>query len=407
MIVRMRKMRAVMPLCVLAIVATAFLFTSAADAGSLEELRQQLFDRRQRVQKVEERIKKYEEEIAKRRGAALTLQGQINVLEDGIEGLSLEIQKTEAEIEEVEAEIAAIKEEISAAERDILARKGLLKEYLRELQALDTDSTIEALLKYPTLSEAIKETRALYRVEQNSQEALDRIQEIKKSLQERAESFVDLQRELSVLQGRQKSQKITLEEQERGKTRLLEITKSQEAEFKKLLDASVAERRSTESEISRLDAEIRAELERQGITKLGRVGQFDWPLEAIFGVSCGFHCPDYPYARLIGPHSGIDLPTHAGTEIRAPADGYVGRVNIASSTGYSYILVIHGDNLSTVYGHITGAAVAEGTFVTRGQVIGYTGGAPGTRGAGLSTGPHLHFEVRKSGIPVNPIAYLP
>ncbi|MEX2054729.1 MAG: M23 family metallopeptidase, partial [Candidatus Andersenbacteria bacterium] len=64
------------------------------------------------------------------------------------------------------------------------------------------------------------------------------------------------------------------------------------------------------------------------------------------------------------------------------------------------------DNISTVYGHVSGFAVNEGQVVTRGTTIGYTGGAPGTRGAGLSSGPHLHFEVRVNNAHVNPRKYL-
>jgi murein DD-endopeptidase MepM/ murein hydrolase activator NlpD len=384
-----------------------FLLSPSASADVLDDLRQRLLERRQAVQNIEERIQKHREDVSRKKQEALTLQSQIKIIDDGVGVLTLEIEKTEAEVNAVKAEITAIQEDIRIVEQDIERRKELLKEYLRELQVLDSDSVIEALLKYATLSAGLTEVQAIYRVEKDSQETIDRIQELRTSLKGRAEAFTDLQRELDVLLTRQTSQKQTLEDQRVAKNRLLEITKEQEEEFKKFLSTTVEEQKRANAEITRIDAQIRAELERQGIKRLGGVGIFDWPVDPIFGVSCGFHCPDYPYQSLIGPHSGIDLPTHMGTEIRAAADAYVARNSIASGAGYSYILLIHGDNLSTVYGHISGATVAEGSFITRGQRIGYTGGAPGTRGSGLSTGPHLHFEVRKNGIPVNPTGYLP
>jgi murein DD-endopeptidase MepM/ murein hydrolase activator NlpD len=70
-------------------------------------------------------------------------------------------------------------------------------------------------------------------------------------------------------------------------------------------------------------------------------------------------------------------------------------------------MIIHANGLATLYAHMSRLDVVQDQYVTRGQVIGLSGGRAGSPGAGFSTGPHLHFEVREDGIPVDPYKYLP
>lgn len=98
-------------------------------------------------------------------------------------------------------------------------------------------------------------------------------------------------------------------------------------------------------------------------------------------------------------HAGIDIASHYGDEIRAPADGDV--TNVEQRAGYGRLIILdHGFGLTTWYGHLSGFNVQAGTHVKRGDVIGYEGDS------GRSTGPHLHYEVRINNTPVNPWHYL-
>ncbi len=133
---------------------------------------------------------------------------------------------------------------------------------------------------------------------------------------------------------------------------------------------------------------------------------FDWPVAPALGISAHFEDSGY-LARFGFPHHAVDIPTSQGTPIAAPAPGTVLKVAL-NGLGYSYIVLEHEDGLQTIYGHISDAAVEEGDIVTIGQMIGHSGGQPGTLGAGLATtGPHLHFAVRKDGVLVDPLKYLP
>jgi murein DD-endopeptidase MepM/ murein hydrolase activator NlpD len=89
----------------------------------------------------------------------------------------------------------------------------------------------------------------------------------------------------------------------------------------------------------------------------------------------------------------------SGTPVRAPADG---DVNVASmQSGYGREVVLnHGHDITTLFGHLSAIAVLEGQHVARGQIIGYVGQS------GRATGPHLHYEVRVHNVPVNPHKYM-
>jgi murein DD-endopeptidase MepM/ murein hydrolase activator NlpD len=98
-------------------------------------------------------------------------------------------------------------------------------------------------------------------------------------------------------------------------------------------------------------------------------------------------------------HSGIDIASHYGDEIRATADGVVEEAD--QRAGYGRLVVIdHGFGVSTWYGHLSGFKAEVGMTVKRGDIIGYEGQS------GRSTGPHLHYEVRIYNTPVNPWRYL-
>ena len=98
-------------------------------------------------------------------------------------------------------------------------------------------------------------------------------------------------------------------------------------------------------------------------------------------------------------HSGVDISSHYGQAVLAPADGTVTYADFYNGYG-RMIQIDHGNGLSTRYGHLSGFAVADGQSVREGQVIGYVGLS------GRSTGPHLHYEVRIHDTPVNPHKFL-
>jgi len=128
---------------------------------------------------------------------------------------------------------------------------------------------------------------------------------------------------------------------------------------------------------------------------LGRIGRPipDAQLSSPFGLRAD------PLGGGAGFHPGLDLAAVAGTPIRAAADGTV--VTAGDCGGYGNCVVVdHGVSLATLYGHQSVVLVTAGQPVVAGQVIGLVGST------GMSTGPHLHFELRLHGIPIDPLLAL-
>ena len=129
---------------------------------------------------------------------------------------------------------------------------------------------------------------------------------------------------------------------------------------------------------------------------------FIWPTrqDAPRIINSGFGARVDPLSGRQRYHKGLDIKAPASTPVVATADGVVAFSGWQS--GYGHIVVIaHDDNIETAYAHLSQRRVETGQPVDAGQWIGDVGAT------GRVTAPHLHYEVRRGGTPVNPVAYLP
>jgi murein DD-endopeptidase MepM/ murein hydrolase activator NlpD len=108
----------------------------------------------------------------------------------------------------------------------------------------------------------------------------------------------------------------------------------------------------------------------------------------------------HPIVRQNRMHSGIDVPAPTGTRLIASAEGYVRFAGWSGGYGNT-VIIDHGNGYSTLYAHNSRNRVTTGQFVTRGQHIADVGST------GMSTGPHLHFEIRINNSAINPMRYFP
>jgi len=129
----------------------------------------------------------------------------------------------------------------------------------------------------------------------------------------------------------------------------------------------------------------------------GGTGSLIWPVHGP--VTSPFGWRIHPILGTKKFHTGIDIGVGYGTPIHAADSGAV--IYATWMSGYGNVIIIdHGRGISTLYAHQSSLAVGNGVKVSRGQTIGYVGST------GFSTGPHLHFEMRVNGTPVDPMAYL-
>src|SRR5689334_14477812 len=105
----------------------------------------------------------------------------------------------------------------------------------------------------------------------------------------------------------------------------------------------------------------------------------------------------HPILHFTRFHAGLDIGASWGSPIVATADGRITSAGWAGGYGRE-VQIAHAGGLTSLYGHMSEIVAAAGSFVRAGQLIGYVGSS------GLSTGPHVHFEVRENGTPVNPLS---
>jgi len=119
-----------------------------------------------------------------------------------------------------------------------------------------------------------------------------------------------------------------------------------------------------------------------------------WPVAGR--ITSGFGTRVHPILRFARFHAGIDFGASWGSPIVATADGQVAAAGWSGGYGRQ-VRIWHGGGITTTYSHMSEIVASPGSFVRRGQLIGYVGSS------GLSTGPHLHYEVLRNGTPVNPL----
>lgn len=381
---------------------------TGGNVQEIDQLNQAIAAKKEKIRQLEESIAEYKDKIKQKRLEAVSLSNQMAIIDNRVVQIELDVKATQEKLDSLNLEIEALKLTIADKEKSIAKQKNILGELIRTIYYRDDRNYIEVAMAYDNFSDFYNQLQYLRKIDSDLGKSVRglkvakiELEDKKQQTEERKTSYEDLKKQLE-------EKKKDWQEQANLKQNLLAKTQSSELKFNTLLGNLRAQYQQIEGEIEGIEKEVRHKLEEQ--KKFEQIpidnAKFSWPTQSRY-ITTYFHDSDYPF-RYVFEHNGVDIRGAHGTPIKAAGSGYVARAkHCATASCYSYIMLIHADNLATVYGHLSNIVVKEDQFVTRGDVIGYSGGTPGTIGAGpFVTGPHLHFEVRLNGIPVDPLNYL-
>lgn len=372
----------------------------------VKQINKDIQSKKDKIKKMQDQQAVYEGLIKQKQDEKASLNNQLAILENRLAKAALDIESAQTEIDRTNLEIDKVNFEINDKDKQILNQKEHIASIVRLMQEQDNKSTLEILLVNDTLNDFVSQVKYLEDINKEVGLSLETLKQYKDDLAAQQKELNAKKQELSQLKAELLGKKSDLASEQDNKTYLLDQTKSSEREYQRLLKLAKQEQQQAESDIVNLEKAVRAKLSKIAGKKLEfNDAGFIWPVPRNT-IMAYFHDPDYPF-RYIFEHPAIDIRAAQGTTLRAAASGYVAIAKNAGK-GYSYIMIVHGNGLATVYGHVSKIYVQTDEYVVQGQAIGLSGGMPGTNGAGsLTTGAHLHFEIRLNGVPVNPLEYLP
>ncbi|HEY3317801.1 MAG TPA: peptidoglycan DD-metalloendopeptidase family protein [Coriobacteriia bacterium] len=340
--------------------------------------------------------KALESTISRTRGEISLISGKVDTAESRRAG--------------IEAEMAALRSEI-ASKRSLIASTTAAYRDRRELLGRRAESVyrqgdlywLQLLLESRSITDLIARTSFVEQVMQqdtsmmaslaDTRGMLERANaELDRSVQALAAKRAEAAAEENGLRQLQSDRASRLAEQrgaQAAKESLLAETKGNIAKLRAIVAAE-------EAEAARIERLLRSSASHGN----GRyAGTLTWPTPGYETITSPFGWRIHPILKTRKFHSGIDIRAPYGAKIVAAGNGTV--IFAGDRGGYGNVVMIdHGNGLVTVYAHQSSVAVSPGTRVRQGQKIGEVGST------GLSTGPHLHFEVRVNGDPRDPMGYL-
>jgi murein DD-endopeptidase MepM/ murein hydrolase activator NlpD len=322
------------------------------------------------------------------------MKARLAQLETQISAAQTLLNQKQAAYTEVQAQVLSAQKELEQKQKELEGRQSALGKRARGIYESGQISYLELLFQSADLSDFVTRMEYFNKLVENDHHLLTDIKSQKEQITLKTRE----------LQSR-RDQAAQLKIQAAAVSANLEKTKSEQ---RNALDENQKAQQAAFDDIDRLATEanalgdkIRKMQAAQATRKGGVSGSVStWPLPGYYEISDPFGWRTHPITHKQSMHTGTDIVAPAGTAIHAAGAGVVLEADWNSAYG-NMTIIDNGNGVSTLYGHQSALAVTEGQSVQANQVIGYVGST------GMSTGPHLHFEVRVGGNPTDPLQFFP
>jgi murein DD-endopeptidase MepM/ murein hydrolase activator NlpD len=383
---------AIMALSLLYVVLQSFAGAGAVTQSQIDELKRKSKELQQKKQQVQSQINTLQYEQSSAMAKKAVLDDQIALTEEEIGNITEQIEAYKVLIADKEVEV------VQAQAREE-AQWELYKSRMRDMEengaityiaiVFDANSFADLLSSIDFIGDVMQSDQKAY--EDLGQARLDTI--AAKEQLEAAEAASEVEKEHLV----EKQTELAFEIEE---SVLLILQLDDELEtHNEMYDALDADADKIQKEINDKTAELKRQQEAatSGSTVRG-TGNLIWPSNASNVVTSFFGTRFHPIYKEYRTHNGTDIGAAYGTNILAADSGTVITSTYSSSYG-NYVVISHGNGMTTLYAHMSTRLVSDGQAVAQGSVIGRVGST------GASTGPHLHFEVSVDGRRVDPLSY--
>ncbi|MFY9140862.1 MAG: peptidoglycan DD-metalloendopeptidase family protein [Thermacetogeniaceae bacterium] len=344
----------------------------------LSEVNSQLKERRQQLRENE----KKQQDIVK----------ELDSIERDIAQISSELKRYEQDISRLQQSIAELEPVLQEKEEALQVKTEILNQRLRDIYMQGNLSYLEVLLDSTSMSDFLTRLDFLKRLMENDAKLVketaaerDELARQKRELEEKKEQVLSLKRATE-----RKRNTLAARSQEREDTlRRLQADKA-------ACERAIKELEESSRKLTQIIQQYQSSNPSYSSPPKGN-GSMVWP--ASGPITSGYGMRTHPITGIYKMHTGIDIGAPHGNPIWAADSGIV--IYVGWMSGYGNTVIIdHGGGISTLYAHMSSFAVSSGSRVSQGQVIGKVGST------GLSSGPHLHFEVRINGYHINPLAYV-